>query len=142
MSPTAATRVRNPVAIAIAPRTSAAPATIARVSAYGIFISIMCATVPGRSVSFAIPLIRKIAASALSRLASAAAPDDPIKLPPLEAPSEKPRPEPPQPRSPDKRLGVALVGLGHISLEQVLPAFGQSREAKLVGLVSGDPRKA
>jgi predicted dehydrogenase len=79
-----------------------------------------------------------IAAAALRRVAQA----DPIKLPPLEAPSEKPKPPEPAVDPPDQRLGVALVGIGHLALEQLMPAFAQSRRTKLVALVSGDRKKA
>ena len=65
-----------------------------------------------------------------------------VKLPPLEAPSEKPKPPPSLPDEPGKRLGVAIVGIGHLTMEQLLPAFAQSRSTKLVALVSGDRAKA
>lgn len=41
-----------------------------------------------------------------------------------------------------RRIGYAVVGLGGIAQRAVLPAFRQSRRAKLVALVSGDERKA
>ncbi len=41
-----------------------------------------------------------------------------------------------------RRLGVAVVGLGHLSLLQILPAFGQSRHVRLAALVSGERDKA
>jgi predicted dehydrogenase len=41
-----------------------------------------------------------------------------------------------------KRIGYAVVGLGHIAEVAVLPAFRHSKKAKLVALVSGDERKA
>jgi predicted dehydrogenase len=41
-----------------------------------------------------------------------------------------------------KRIGYAVVGLGHISEVAVLPAFRHSKKAKLVAVVSGDERKA
>ena len=41
-----------------------------------------------------------------------------------------------------KRVGCAVVGLGSISQGAVLPAFRNSRKAKLVAVVSGDLRKA
>lgn len=41
-----------------------------------------------------------------------------------------------------KRVGYAVVGLGRISQVAVLPAFRRSRKAKLVAVVSGDPKKA
>ena len=79
-----------------------------------------------------------VAAAALPRVAQA----DPVKLPPLQAPSEKPKPPPEPADPPDRRLGVALVGIGHLALEQLLPAFAQSRSTRLVALVSGERKKA
>jgi predicted dehydrogenase len=79
-----------------------------------------------------------IAAAALPGIAKA----DPVKLPPLEAASETPKPPPPPSDPPGQRLGVALVGIGHLALEQLLPAFAQSRSTRLVALVSGDRKKA
>jgi predicted dehydrogenase len=77
-------------------------------------------------------------AAAAKRIAQA----DTVKLPPLEAPSEKPKQPEPPPDPPDKRIGVALVGIGHLTIEQLLPAFAQSRSTRLVALVSGDRKKA
>jgi predicted dehydrogenase len=82
-----------------------------------------------------------LAAASLTGIARAA-PDDPVTFPPIDAPSEKPKGPPPQPRAPSSRKGYAVVGLGRIALEQVLPAFGESKDAKLVALVSGHADKA
>lgn len=41
----------------------------------------------------------------------------------------------------DQRVGFAVVALGRLSVEQILPAFAQSRKAKLAALVSGSPAK-
>ena len=41
-----------------------------------------------------------------------------------------------------KRIGYAVIGLGHISQRAVLPAFRRAKRSKLVSLVSGDFRKA
>jgi predicted dehydrogenase len=41
-----------------------------------------------------------------------------------------------------KRIGFAVVGLGKIAQGSVLPAFANSKHAKLVALVSRDPKKA
>jgi predicted dehydrogenase len=43
---------------------------------------------------------------------------------------------------PSERVGFAVVGLGHLALGQVLPAFGASKYARPVALVSGDRSKA
>jgi predicted dehydrogenase len=42
----------------------------------------------------------------------------------------------------DKRIGYAIVGLGELSLGQIMPAFSASKYAKPVALVSGDTEKA
>ena len=42
----------------------------------------------------------------------------------------------------EERVGFAVVGLGGLTREQVLPAFRASKRAKLTALVSGDPAKA
>ncbi len=39
-------------------------------------------------------------------------------------------------------MGFAIVGLGRLSLDQILPAFGASKLCKPVALVSGEPDKA
>lgn len=43
---------------------------------------------------------------------------------------------------PERRLGFAIVGLGKLTLEEILPAFGECKLAKPVALVSGDAAKA
>jgi hypothetical protein len=42
----------------------------------------------------------------------------------------------------EQRVGFAIVGLGRLSLNQILPAFGHSQYCKPVALVSGDREKA
>jgi predicted dehydrogenase len=42
----------------------------------------------------------------------------------------------------DQRIGYAIVGLGKLSQEELLPAFTQCKKSKLVALVSGDKAKA
>ena len=44
--------------------------------------------------------------------------------------------------TPGKRVGYAVVGLGAISQQAVLPAFAHSKKARLVAVVSGDRDKA
>jgi predicted dehydrogenase len=41
-----------------------------------------------------------------------------------------------------KRVGYAVVGLGRLSIDQILPAFGHSEYCRPVALVSGDRAKA
>ena len=65
-----------------------------------------------------------------------------MKLPPLER-AHRPA-KAPSPLNPDapstRRVGFAVVGLGHLTLKEILPAFGQCKHAKPVALVSGDAR--
>lgn len=56
--------------------------------------------------------------------------------------ADAPSPPPPAPLPAAERIGFAVVGLGRLSLEEILPAFGESRRAKPVALVSGTPEKA
>jgi predicted dehydrogenase len=70
-------------------------------------------------------------------------PDDRrVDLPAIAAASEQQQETGPLPWTPDQRVGFAVVGLGHLTYEQLLPAFGQCRKARLVALVSGSPEKA
>ncbi|MGI4943995.1 MAG: Gfo/Idh/MocA family protein [Janthinobacterium lividum] len=64
-----------------------------------------------------------------------------VSLPPLHAQTELSG-QPPEPMPPGKRLGVAVVGLGHLAFEQILPAFGTAKGVRLAALVSGERDKA
>ncbi len=66
----------------------------------------------------------------------------PVKVPPMHHPTEKQDGPPPTPIAPAKRIGYALVGLGKLTLEQILPAFSSCKFSKVVALVSGDADKA
>src|SRR6266852_3581012 len=46
------------------------------------------------------------------------------------------------PDPPGKKLGWAIVGLGSLSINQILPAFRKCEKSKVVALVSGHPDKA
>jgi predicted dehydrogenase len=66
-----------------------------------------------------------------------------VTLPPLhnlttEAKETNPSPSLP----PGQRVGFAIVGLGHLALDQIMPAFGRSKYARPVALVSGHRTKA
>ena len=64
-----------------------------------------------------------------------------VEFAPINAPSEdNPQPENPDPR--DKKIGFAVVGLGRLAVEEIIPAFCSSKHARLVALVSGTPDKA
>lgn len=65
-----------------------------------------------------------------------------VELPPLSAPTEQKQPGTPNPMPPDARVGYAIVGLGRIALEEMVPAIVQSKRSKVTALVSGHPEKA
>ena len=46
------------------------------------------------------------------------------------------------PDPPGKKLGWAIVGLGSLSIYEILPAFAKCEKSKVVALVSGHPDKA
>src|SRR6266700_299891 len=46
------------------------------------------------------------------------------------------------PDPPGKKLGWAIVGLGSLSINEILPAFAKAEKSKVVALVSGHPDKA
>jgi predicted dehydrogenase len=46
------------------------------------------------------------------------------------------------PEPPSKKLGWAIVGLGSLSINQILPAFAKCEKSKVVAFVSGHPDKA
>ena len=64
-----------------------------------------------------------------------------VKFSPIAAPSEA-NEEPGQPPlAPKDRVGFAIVALGRLSMEEILPAFAQSKMCKVTALVSGSPEK-
>jgi predicted dehydrogenase len=46
------------------------------------------------------------------------------------------------PEPPGRKLGWAIVGLGSLSINQILPAFARCEKSRVVALVSGHPEKA
>jgi predicted dehydrogenase len=46
------------------------------------------------------------------------------------------------PEPPGKKLGWAIVGLGRLAINQILPAFAKCEKSRVVALVSGSPGKA
>jgi predicted dehydrogenase len=46
------------------------------------------------------------------------------------------------PDPPGKKLGWAIVGLGSLAINQILPAFAKCEKSKVVALISGHPDKA
>ncbi len=67
---------------------------------------------------------------------------DPLKLPEISARTEQQQGSTPELMPPEKRVGFAVVGLGHLALDQIIPAFGESKKARLAAVVSGDRAKA
>ena len=66
-----------------------------------------------------------------------------VQLPQIHDTQTEPSEKAPGPFEPmDERVGFAIVGLGRLSIDQILPAFGKSKLCKPVALVSGDPAKA
>ena len=64
-----------------------------------------------------------------------------VTLPDIAAPTEA-NPPVPNPDARDRRMGIAVVGLGHLTLDQILPGFGAARNVRVTALVSGDAAKA
>ena len=64
-----------------------------------------------------------------------------VTLPPLHAASEGGE-KLDNPMPPGKRLGVAVVGIGHLTLEQIMPGFAQAKSVRCTALVSGNRSKA
>jgi predicted dehydrogenase len=64
-----------------------------------------------------------------------------VRFPPWRDEADPRTAPPPAPLPPDQRVGFAVVGLGRLSLEELLPAFGETQKARLVALVSGTPDK-
>ncbi len=87
-----------------------------------------------------------LAASTLSTVAATAQSkpnqQDAVELPQLHAATESPEKTPGPFETRDRRVGFAVVGLGHLSLNQILPVFGASKYCKVTALVSGDREKA
>jgi predicted dehydrogenase len=88
-----------------------------------------------------------IAAAGLPSLAAAQQPakpnaEDAVELSQIHSATEAPEKTPGPFEAPDQRIGFAVVGLGRLSLNQILPAMAKSKYCKPVALVSGSPDKA
>ena len=72
-----------------------------------------------------------------------AAQSNAIKMSPIANPDTEPKQDIPDPNlPPDERIGYAVVGVGRLTLEQLLPALSHCKYSKLAALVSGDRDKA
>ena len=65
-----------------------------------------------------------------------------VQLSEIHAATEPPEKAPGPFLPPNRRVGFAIVGLGRLSLDQILPGFAKSEYCKPVALVSGDRAKA
>lgn len=70
-----------------------------------------------------------------------ASPQEPIVLEAWKGDADPKSGPTPTPLPENQRVGYALVGLGHLSLEEILPALNTCKKSKLVALVSGSPEK-
>jgi len=67
--------------------------------------------------------------------------EDPIVLEKWKSEYDQQSGPVPRPLPPDQRIGYAIVGLEHLSLEEIIPAIHTCKKSKLVALVSGTPEK-
>ncbi|MDZ8031223.1 Gfo/Idh/MocA family oxidoreductase [Nostoc sp. DedSLP04] len=65
-----------------------------------------------------------------------------IEFAPISEKTEVDTGGPPTALPPERRLGFAIVGLGRLTLEEIMPAFAECKLAKPTALVSGDTAKA
>ncbi|MES2462497.1 MAG: Gfo/Idh/MocA family oxidoreductase [Armatimonadota bacterium] len=65
----------------------------------------------------------------------------PLTMQPITAPTEREQEYAPTALPPERRVGIAIVGLGRLSLEELLPAFGEAKRCKVTALVTGDRPK-
>lgn len=72
---------------------------------------------------------------------SSAAPGKAAKNVPLAPPDKQPEGLK-IPQKPARQAGWAIVGLGQLALEEIMPAFAECQTSKPVALVSGHPDKA
>jgi len=70
-----------------------------------------------------------------------AQPDEPIVLEEWKSKNDVESAPTPTPLPPDQRIGYAIVGLGHLTLEELLPAIVTCKKSRLSALVSGSPEK-
>ncbi|VWX61820.1 Predicted dehydrogenase [Burkholderiales bacterium 8X] len=67
--------------------------------------------------------------------------DGKVAFPPWRGEADRPDAPRPTVLPPEQRVGFAIVGLGRLSVSEILPAFGECGQAKPVALVSGSPEK-
>jgi predicted dehydrogenase len=82
-----------------------------------------------------------IAALSAPALQAGAGEKDKVDFPPIFDKSEKPEKTEPPADPLNERVGIAIVGLGRISVNEMLPALAQCKHARAVALVTGDRAK-
>ena len=82
-----------------------------------------------------------LAALSAPALSAGASEKDRVDFPPIYDKSEKPEQTEPPGDPLNERIGIAIVGLGRIAVNEMLPAFAQSKHAKPVALITGDRAK-
>jgi predicted dehydrogenase len=88
-------------------------------------------------------LAAAVAAGSSRAEAPASATENAVKLPLIQDPKTEQAEETPDPNSPpDDRVGYAIVGLGRLSMDQILPALSACKYSRVAALVSGDRDKA
>ena len=64
-----------------------------------------------------------------------------VQFPSIAAGSEASEKSAEPPLAPKDRVGFAVLALGRLSVQQILPAFAQTKKCRLAALVSGSPEK-
>lgn len=67
--------------------------------------------------------------------------DGRVVFPPWRGPADPQDGPTPAPQPPAKRTGFAIVGLGRLSINEILPAFAECSHARIAALVSGSREK-
>jgi predicted dehydrogenase len=64
-----------------------------------------------------------------------------VQFPPTQKSTERREGQPSNPAPPDQRVGYCVIGLGRIALTEMIPGMAQSKQSKLVAVMTGDPEK-